>query len=776
MNKKSRIEEYNKTIGQIPKGQRNATVYKYGLTCRTEFGLVGDELESALSELNQAKCTPPLSSDEVAEIVKSVDKSDKPIGESTLDRIGEGFQKSQTSKQQTGYYVSARSKSLSVATLLAKRISVYKDCHATVPKATMTIGKVLEAYKSGGKSRDLIEAIRNEPDKNKRNDLKKRLTGVVFGSEPQKKRTAKDCTANRVLGVDLDNIPTDELESAKEKIAAVPYVFAVGLSASGTGIFALVAYAGTTDIKALLAAMQADFDYEIDKSCSDISRLRFTTLDENLIVNDEVFPAILNKRIIAEPEAIITSKEPLAWEPFPIDTFPKTLANYATESSASINVDSAYVGPSCLAAVASVIGSGIRIELKTGWREPSIIWTATVADSGSGKSPGLKAAIDPLYELQTKADKRYQNAAEEFETAIAIFRKDFSKWVNNRKKNLLLVKPENPIEPTIVAYIADDTTPEALIEVLAENPFGVCLPKDELSGWLGGFDAYRSGGGSKDLSFWLQSHGGQPVRVNRKSGKKLATADTPSVSICGGIQPGMLRKILKTNEHFFDAGLAARILYAMPPDLPQRWTDAVVSDVTKNQYWNIFKTILSWRNGLDALNPAKPLILTLSEAAKSQFIGFYDANADERAAMESSTQKAFWPKLTGYAARIALVFHVVKWIEGSTADQHVVDGETMESAIRLTQWFKRESLRIVEAMRGEAPQIDTDASLALRAIRSREGKITVRELAGNGPRIFRGDSGRAERVLREMVVDGTLTVNSEPSKRGPAKEVFRLTE
>ncbi|MCL2305020.1 MAG: YfjI family protein [Planctomycetaceae bacterium] len=46
--------------------------------------------------------------------------------------------------------------------------------------------------------------------------------------------------------------------------------------------------------------------------------------------------------------------------------------------------------------VASVIGAAWWIELKTGWREPAIIWAVTVATSGSGKSPGLDAATKSL--------------------------------------------------------------------------------------------------------------------------------------------------------------------------------------------------------------------------------------------------------------------------------------------------------------------------------------------------------------------------------------------
>jgi len=472
-------------------------------------------------------------------------------------------------------------------------------------------------------------------------------------------------------------------------------------------------------------------------------------------------------------------KNRLEWEPFPVDVFPESLRKYIVESAAAINIDPAYVGPSVLTVVASVIGSAIKIELKTGWQEPSILWTVTVADSGSGKSPGLDAAVEPLRKFQMEADKHCKEEAETFENLQAAYQADFSIWKLNRKKNPSEQPPEKPIPPIAEAYMADDTTPEALIEVLEQNPFGVCIAKDELGGWFGSFGAYGSGGGSKeskDLSFWLSVHGGRYFRVNRKTGKRIAVASTPAVSICGNIPTGMLRKTLAENEHYFDAGLAARILFAMPPDIPAHWTDKTVSDVTKNQYWNTIERIFSQRIGFDALNPESPSILTLSESAKSQFVGFYNANADERAGMESATQKGVWAKLTGYAARIALVFHVVKWSNGETADFSPVDGQTMESAIRLIQWYKREALRIIETMRGEVAQIDLEATAILDIIRRNGGAITVRELQRRRS-AYQADGGAelAERKLRELVEKRLLTAGFEKGKSGPGKEIFQLT-
>ncbi len=475
--------------------------------------------------------------------------------------------------------------------------------------------------------------------------------------------------------------------------------------------------------------------------------------------------------------AISETKIPTAleWEPFPVDALPSSLSGFIIESAEALVVDPAYLGPFCLAAVASAIGSAVWIQPKIGWKEPCILWPTIVAPSGSGKSPALDTAIEPLWELQKEADKQYREELAEFEIEQTSYSADFAIWKSNRKRDALSDPPGKPEEPIAKAYIADDTTPEALIEVLEQNPFGVCMPKDELSGWLGGFDAYGNGKGAKDLPFWLRMHGSRYHRSNRKTGKKLAVVSTPAVSVCGGIQPGVLKKILTENEHYFDAGLAGRMLFSMPPDRSQRWTKAFVSAPTKNGYRNLIRSILSMRTGENALDPENPCVVTLSKQAETLYAAFQNENADERDKMESETQKAFWPKITAYAARIALVLHVVRWVESKTADFEKVDGESMESAIRLMRWFKRESLRIIEKVRGEVAQVDFEANSIMEAIRRNGGAITVRELQ-QARSMYRNSGGAdlAEKKLREMVSAGKLEAVWEQGDRGRGKEIFRI--
>lgn len=267
--------------------------------------------------------------------------------------------------------------------------------------------------------------------------------------------------------------------------------------------------------------------------------------------------------------------------------------------------------------------------------------------------------------------------------------------------------------------------------------------------------------------------------MNRKgktcTAEKVISASTPAVCVCGGIQPDMLRKLLTENKHYFDAGLVARILFAMPPDRSQRWTEDEVSDETKEQYWKLINDIHSWRRGA-SINPEEPTIITLSESAKKKFVNFFDANGEERDLMESDTQKTIWPKLTGYAARIALLFHLVKYNNGNTIEDCIVDGDTMEAAIQLVQWFKRESLRIVEAMCGETPQVDLEERAIIRVIRKKV-EATVGDIA-RYVRAYRGKGGteQATKKLEAMVQKGLLTSEYRKEGKGKMVKYFSLSD
>ncbi len=291
MSKSVEIEHYITKMGRIQQGERNNELYRLGLRIRGEFGLSEAALEVQLQRINQEKCEPPLNESEVKKICHSVDRAKVQIGERNNEHNTQKIYRKPPMSQTKVVTVLTHSESaVAVPTLLQKNVSTYDNCLANVPSDTYKIGEMLESFRTSEEIKTQIAEIRAEQDKEKRSELKKKLAAVIFGSEPQTERN--------------NDAPVDKLESAKSQIAAVPYVFAVGLSASGRGFFALAHYEGTPDLKTLLAAMQSDFPYELDKSRSDLCGLRYITFDENLIVKDEVFAAILTERHEVEGEIV----------------------------------------------------------------------------------------------------------------------------------------------------------------------------------------------------------------------------------------------------------------------------------------------------------------------------------------------------------------------------------------------------------------------------------------------------------------------------------------
>ena len=279
----------------IHEGTRNSTLYQMGIRSRVEEGLSGNALRMKLLKINREQCELPLPENEVARIAESVDRAD--VSDKTTNAHHGQPRKASNRKKGTEYFVSAATDPIPVEELLQKEVSYYPNCLTNKPTGVTTIDECLETFWAGGKSETQILAVRNEPDKAKRNELKKGLHAIVFGSEPQEERKAAACKPNGIIVLDFDGIPSEELKSAKEAIAAIDYVFAVCLSVSGGGLFAFVAYEGEPSLKLLVAAMQADFPYPLDKSCSDLSRLRIVTFDENLILKEQVYPAILREEV-----------------------------------------------------------------------------------------------------------------------------------------------------------------------------------------------------------------------------------------------------------------------------------------------------------------------------------------------------------------------------------------------------------------------------------------------------------------------------------------------
>src|SRR5262249_54926812 len=129
-----------------------------------------------------------------------------------------------------------------------------------------------------------------------------------------------------------------------------------------------------------------------------------------------------------------------------------------------------------------------------------------------------------------------------------------------------------------------------------------------------------------------------------------------AVSVTGGIQPGVLARVLTTE--FLDAGLVARLLLVCPPKCPKQWSEAEIAPEVRGAYEALLESLLKFDFDRGASGERCPFAVRMTPEAKAAWIKFYREWAAEQADAEGETA-AVLSKLEGSCARLALLFHLI---------------------------------------------------------------------------------------------------------------------
>lgn len=444
------------------------------------------------------------------------------------------------------------------------------------------------------------------------------------------------------------------------------------------------------------------------------------------------------------------SDPPAAYRPFPADALPEPLASFVTEAEAAIGCDASYVALPLLACVAAAIGTTRRLELKPGFAVPAILWTVIVGESGTSKTPALKAVLEHVRERQSRLFEAHRAVEQDFDAQVLEHEKVVALWRRSTSAGPAPIAPT--ATPAERAYVSD-TTVEALAVILADNQRGILVTRDELAGWLGSLDRYAQGKGA-DEAFWLSSFNAEPVTVDRRTGnRKSIYVPTAAVCVTGGIQPAVLQRALGQERR--ESGLLARLLLTSPPPRPKQWRETSISPLTRDQLHRVLDRLYDLQPDADDTGALRPALLSLDPDAKRLWIEFYDAHNTETAEHIGDLAAA-WSKLEEIPARLALLIHEVRIAANVSAvpDPDRVDAVTMTAAIRLIEWFKHETQRVYAIL------AENDIDRALRRdrdrlvhwIERRGGTTTARDAQTNCRWLKR--PGAAEAALDELVRAG----------------------
>ncbi len=227
---------------------------------------------------------------------------------------------------------------------------------------------------------------------------------------------------------------------------------------------------------------------------------------------------------------------------FPLEFLGPFWSDWTQKAASGANASVDYTAAGLLTIAAALIGNARTVGPTPHWREPCIVWVALVGSPSAGKSPALAPlqTIISTFEQEDAATYDASTAAHRDVEEAAKAEED--KWREDARAatKVGLPRPPRPAgavvppHPKRVRLKLTDATKEAAAGLIGNNPKGMILFRDELSGWWKGFDQYSGDG---ERQFWIECYGGRPYTVDRKKHPEPIEIPRLSISILGGVFP-----------------------------------------------------------------------------------------------------------------------------------------------------------------------------------------------------------------------------------------------
>jgi putative DNA primase/helicase len=389
---------------------------------------------------------------------------------------------------------------------------------------------------------------------------------------------------------------------------------------------------------------------------------------------------------------------------FPVDALPLATRRLVREAAAAIGCPPEMIAVPLLGTLSAGIGASRMVQLKRGWREGATLFLAVVARPGTKKTPAAKAATAPAWERQAELRRRYTDECEVYEAECRQWKDGSSEESEDEEP-----APGPPDEPKLGRTVVEDTTTEALFPILAENPRGVLVGKDELTGWLRSMNQYKGGKGS-DRQVWLSLWSNSPTTIDRKGRAEPIIVPRPFVSLVGSVQPEVLPVLARGP----DDGLWDRFLISYPELRRARISDAEISDEASANYTNLYDKLTRLEMGKDENREPVPKVVPLSGDAWEVFKELSGGLQDEMHAPGFPAHlEGVWSKMEAYLARLALILAMCRVAEqggeeqveareaAEQGDEERVEARDVVMASGLVNYFKAHARRVHVDLHGQ---------------------------------------------------------------------------
>jgi hypothetical protein len=279
------------------------------------------------------------------------------------------------------------------------------------------------------------------------------------------------------------------------------------------------------------------------------------------------------------PDPALLGDELLPVPAFDLELLPASFRPLVEDISDRMQAPADYAAAAAIVALAGCVNRRAAITPKKEDRSWSVVpnlWGAIVAPPGMMKSPILRAVTLPLTRIEDQWRTEFENAStafgvekEQADLRFQAWREQFKQAI--KKNGSTPAPPDMSVRPPAQKrLILSDATFEKLHAILSENPTGVLVIRDELTGWLAELGRLGREG---ERAFFLQAWNGDDGFTVDRIGRGSIHVAAACASLLGNIQPARLRAYLgeAIEGGIGDDGLFQRFQVLVWPDPPRDW-------------------------------------------------------------------------------------------------------------------------------------------------------------------------------------------------------------
>lgn len=225
---------------------------------------------------------------------------------------------------------------------------------------------------------------------------------------------------------------------------------------------------------------------------------------------------------------------------------PSDLTHWVRDIAERIHCPPDFVAVTAMSALASLLGRRAAIHPKRhdDWLVICNLWGALIGRPSAMKTPAMSEGLRPIKQLAIAARKQYEEDRREYQadevmgklneelTKAAIkkaLKSGDSTQIESARSDYARSQ-EQPQPVTEKRYIVNDPTTEKLGELLNENPAGLLLERDELTGWLRSLDREDR---SNDRAFYLECFSGDGHYTYDRIGRGTVHIANLTLSVIG---------------------------------------------------------------------------------------------------------------------------------------------------------------------------------------------------------------------------------------------------